>query len=228
MCTSARLLQFQIELCRFLLKTTGHNAKYPIMHYFSTYGHIWSMKACMILTDSCWGFNPKLHCGNVDIMPYQKNIFRVLGAYYVDQVWDRLQAVDKKQKTKLNEHNRYACIPQQRQPLWWFCKKATCNVIHQFSSCWYYVSWELPPLICAGLVYCHCTGRRAVLDNTHGKEGSAFRWGLLYSHYHGPYFYLTEDIMFHVIWCICSDWLTHQSSCCWLVSKRSCLGHGVR
>ena len=179
MCTSACLLQFQIELCRYLLKTTGHNAKYPIMHYFSTYGHIWSMKACMILTDSCWGFNPKLHCGNVDIMPYQKNIFRVLGAYYVDQVWDRLQAVDKKQKTKLNEHNRYACIPQQRQPLGWLCKKATCNVIHQFSSCWYY-----------------------------------------------------EDIMkilcFMLVWCICSVLLTYQSSCCWLVSERSSLDHGVR
>ena len=50
----------------------------------------------------------------------------------------------------------------------------------------------VPRLICADFVYCHCTGRWAVLDNTHGKDSGSFRWGLLYSHYHGPYFYLTE------------------------------------
>ena len=32
---------------------------------------------------------------------------------------------------------------------------------------------SVPPLICAGFVYCHCTGRRAVLDNTHGKDSGA-------------------------------------------------------
>ena len=48
---------------------------------------------------------------------------------------------------------------------------------------------SVPPFICAGFVYCHCTGRWTVLDNTHSKESNAFRWGLLYSHYHGPYFY---------------------------------------
>ena len=26
------------------------------------------------------------------------------------------------------------------------------------------------------------------------KDGVAFLWGLLYSHYHGPYFYKTEDL----------------------------------
>ena len=30
-------------------------------------------------------------------------------------------------------------------------------------------------LICAGFVYCHCTGRWAVLDNTHSKDRGAFR-----------------------------------------------------
>ena len=37
------------------------------------------------------------------------------------------------------------------------------------------VSVSVPPLICAGLVYCHCTGRWAVLDNTHGKDSGAIR-----------------------------------------------------
>ena len=50
----------------------------------------------------------------------------------------------------------------------------------------------VPPLTGADFVYCHCPGSWAVLDNTHGKGSGAFRWGLLYSHYHGPYFYLTE------------------------------------
>ena len=43
---------------------------------------------------------------------------------------------------------------------------------------------SVPPLSCAGFVCCHCTRRWAVLDNTHGKDSGAFRWGLLYSHYH--------------------------------------------
>ena len=34
---------------------------------------------------------------------------------------------------------------------------------------------SVPPLICAGFVCCHCTRRRAVLDNTHGKDNGAFR-----------------------------------------------------
>ena len=42
-------------------------------------------------------------------------------------------------------------------------------------------------VICAAFVYCHCTGRWAVLDNTLGKDSGAFRQGLWYSHYHGPY-----------------------------------------
>ena len=29
--------------------------------------------------------------------------------------------------------------------------------------------------ITSGFVYCHCTGRQAVLDNTHGKDSGAFR-----------------------------------------------------
>ena len=29
---------------------------------------------------------------------------------------------------------------------------------------------SVSPLSCAGFVYCHCTGRRAVFDNTHGKD----------------------------------------------------------
>mgnify|MGYP001800022204 CR=1 FL=1 len=45
-------------------------------------------------------------------------------------------------------------------------------------------------LIWTGFVYSHCTGRWAVFDNTHGKDSDAFRWVLLYSHYHGgPYFH---------------------------------------
>ena len=36
--------------------------------------------------------------------------------------------------------------------------------------------WESVPLSSfAGFVCCHCTGRWAVLDNTHGKERGAFR-----------------------------------------------------
>ena len=34
---------------------------------------------------------------------------------------------------------------------------------------------SVPPLSCAGFVCCHCTGRCAVLDNTHGKDSGAFR-----------------------------------------------------
>ena len=34
---------------------------------------------------------------------------------------------------------------------------------------------SVPPLSCAGFVCCHCTRRRAVLDNTHGKDSGAFR-----------------------------------------------------
>ena len=34
---------------------------------------------------------------------------------------------------------------------------------------------SVPPLICAGFVYCDCTGRWAVLDNTHSKDSGAFR-----------------------------------------------------
>ena len=34
---------------------------------------------------------------------------------------------------------------------------------------------SVPPLSCAGFVCCHCTRRRAVLDNTHGKNSDAFR-----------------------------------------------------
>ena len=47
---------------------------------------------------------------------------------------------------------------------------------------------SVPPLSCAGYVCCHCTRRRAVVDNTHGKDSGALRCGLMYSHYHGPYF----------------------------------------
>ena len=45
---------------------------------------------------------------------------------------------------------------------------------------------SISPLKCAGFVYYHCTERWAVLDYTRGKDSSAFRLGLLYSHYHGP------------------------------------------
>ena len=34
---------------------------------------------------------------------------------------------------------------------------------------------SVPLLICAGFVYCHCTGRWAVLDNTHCNDSGAFR-----------------------------------------------------
>ena len=34
---------------------------------------------------------------------------------------------------------------------------------------------SVPPLGYAGFVYCHCTGRLTVLDNTHGKDSGAFR-----------------------------------------------------
>ena len=64
----------------------------------------------------------------------------------------------------------------------WFihvvCNNLSVQTKNQFAV------WALPPgtvfisillLICVGFVYCHCTGRRAVLDNTHGKESSAFR-----------------------------------------------------
>ena len=37
-------------------------------------------------------------------------------------------------------------------------------------------------------LYCHCTLRCAVFDNIRGKDS-----GVLYSHYHGPYFYLPSD-----------------------------------
>ena len=36
---------------------------------------------------------------------------------------------------------------------------------------------SVPSLICAGFVYSHCTGRWAVLDNTHGKIIGAFAEG---------------------------------------------------
>ena len=53
---------------------------------------------------------------------------------------------------------------------------------------------SVPPLSCKGFVCCQCTGRWAVLDNTHGKDSGAFRWELFYSHYHGTYFYQTESL----------------------------------
>ena len=34
---------------------------------------------------------------------------------------------------------------------------------------------SVSPLICAGFVYCHCTGRCAVFDKTHGEETGASR-----------------------------------------------------
>ena len=34
---------------------------------------------------------------------------------------------------------------------------------------------SVPPLICVGFVYCHCTGRWAVSDNLHGKDSGACR-----------------------------------------------------
>ena len=34
---------------------------------------------------------------------------------------------------------------------------------------------SVPPLSCACFVCCHCTGRWAVSDNTHGKDSGAFR-----------------------------------------------------
>ena len=49
---------------------------------------------------------------------------------------------------------------------------------------------SVPLLICTGFVYCHWTGRWAVLDNTHSKDSGVFCWELWYSHYHGPYFNL--------------------------------------
>ena len=50
------------------------------------------------------------------------------------------------------------------------------------------------PLICASFVCFHLTGTGgwAVLDNTHGKDSDASRYGLSYSHYYDPYFYRTE------------------------------------
>ena len=36
---------------------------------------------------------------------------------------------------------------------------------------------SVPPVSCAGFVCCHCTGRWAVLDNTHGKDSGAFAEG---------------------------------------------------
>ena len=32
---------------------------------------------------------------------------------------------------------------------------------------------SVPWSICAGFVYCHCTGRWAMSDNTHGKDSGA-------------------------------------------------------
>ena len=40
--------------------------------------------------------------------------------------------------------------------------------------CCQHICLSVPPLSCAGFVYCHCIRRRAVLDNTHGKNSDAF------------------------------------------------------
>ena len=56
---------------------------------------------------------------------------------------------------------------------------------------------SVPLLICAGFVYCHCTGRWAVFDNTHSKDSGAFRWGLSYSHYHGPYLPIKQKVLYY-------------------------------
>ena len=53
---------------------------------------------------------------------------------------------------------------------------------------------SITPFICAGFVYCHCTGRWAVLDNTYGKDSGVFHWELMYSQYHGPYLYYRYEI----------------------------------
>ena len=34
---------------------------------------------------------------------------------------------------------------------------------------------SVPPFMCTGFVYCRCTGRWAVLDNTYGKDSGVFR-----------------------------------------------------
>ena len=38
-----------------------------------------------------------------------------------------------------------------------------------------FVLLSVPPLICAGFAYCHCTRRWAVLDNTPSNDYGAFR-----------------------------------------------------
>ena len=86
-------------------------------------------------------------------------------------------------------------ITRQRFSAYWLKSKQwnKLAVLFHWSKCLVLdagtVLISIPLLTCAGFVYCHCAGRWAVLDNTNGKDRDAFRWGLLYSHYHGPYFY---------------------------------------
>ena len=76
---------------------------------------------------------------------------------------------------------------------YWLSSK--CWVCCQYIYLWSWMralSWYPFHRWIVQVVSCHCTGRWAVWNNTHGKDIGAFRRRLLYGHYHGPYFYETE------------------------------------
>ena len=60
----------------------------------------------------------------------------------------------------------------------------------------------IPPAICADFMCCHCKGRWAVFNSTHGKDSGAFREGLLYSYYYGPDFIFNHYFLsYHCLIC---------------------------
>ena len=69
MYTTGQLPQSRLEI--------GLVNEYPTMHYFGNPRHTRSMIAYMILTEYFWKFQKKLHCRNVDNMPYWVNFLKL-------------------------------------------------------------------------------------------------------------------------------------------------------
>ena len=60
-----------------------------------------------------------------------------------------------------------------------------CGCRHCFGICSTFYSGSVQAL-------CRCTGKWAMFDNTHGNDSGEFHYRLLYSHYHGLYFFLNR------------------------------------
>ena len=68
-----------------------------------------------------------------------------------------------------------SCITLENERLWFrICTHYLSIDVTNPMNEWFVLKISVPPLSCAGFVCCHCTGRWAVLDNTHDKDSGAF------------------------------------------------------